>query len=512
MGKQISLLSSWGTSTPDPGQQMAPDKAATIIVAYFRGWKVRQNVVLPKQILPVLKEFLIKDPKEKLQDTARVLCRKIHAISQMAKGKGFHFDKMQKEIFPVFEGKEYKNSREIISSLDLWGELSKDGKQINLLNIFSSLRPLGEGTFRIVYRSKYIQIPLKLKENVRAVESQPQGSIRANLSKDGLLSSREELLKEALEIHRVIFNTIKNAKIVTVPIILSNSPLEMRQEWYNGDLEKALSVKKLPLKIDVPSPQKEMTFREILKILLDATESVRNFHSYQYIHGDIKPANILVKINEDNEVEGYLADFDFTGEISIQEKHKENSYAFWDLCMRKRGWKTPFCDYYGLVISLTRAVLCEISYLSVTSLSESELKRTLWRHADTFIDEKLKQPHLRFKLKLNEEMTRLKICEKIKNFTDTNELEAQHKKALEILKVELEMLETAFNLVRETLQTCSKVYEELKENGNLQLHLEKKGLAVAVDELSRKYPLADKFYSTLKTMYQRIDDAYRVYK
>ena len=73
----------------------------------------------------------------------------------------------------------------------------------------------------------------------------------------------------------------------------------------------------------------------------------------------MKPSNILITINQTQEEEparrirpltGFLTDFDFIQKIGILKKINPN-YPYWD-SLSRLGIATPFCDCYGLAISM----------------------------------------------------------------------------------------------------------------------------------------------------------------
>ena len=365
-----------------PKPKLAPTAAATKIQRVFRGWSSRQKVVLPNHILNFLKKHLCGGyDSEAILNITRGLCREINAMSlnpTAYKGKSIRLDKMapHQHPFPVFtETSKYLKPNIIQLNFDCWIDMTPDGKRIDLVIIPPKNNTIGSGTYQTTHKAQRFEIPLVLKKaekGLRNVAYKASTLKQQNIHDNkGMLKNDEErkternTILEGLTLQKTLLDNLKgvaDVKLVGLPSIRTQSNasaktddrLEMEQEWYNGDFHSAIEKMAVPLDFGETPQMKKVTLRDLLSVCLDAAKTLAAIHQLGIVHHDVKPANTLLKINKQENVEGFLADFDLTTYIGSYGGHEP--YAYWDLCAQS-GWVTPFSDLYGLTMTLGEAVL-----------------------------------------------------------------------------------------------------------------------------------------------------------
>ena len=94
------------------------------------------------------------------------------------------------------------------------------------------------------------------------------------------------------------------------------------------------------------------TLLERVAIIKDTAKGVKHIHSKSYVHGDLKPDNILVKKDELGKYKGYLADFDIVYDCDDMN-HIYNEYYG----KSHRNGPAKNSDIVGLALSLGETVL-----------------------------------------------------------------------------------------------------------------------------------------------------------
>lgn len=89
------------------------------------------------------------------------------------------------------------------------------------------------------------------------------------------------------------------------------SRLSLFYDRYDGSLDKELG---------------KFTLREQLLLARDAMMGIKVMHDEGYIHGDIKPANILYKRNNSS-ISAYITDYDFSCKIDSESQYLDQVYG-----------------------------------------------------------------------------------------------------------------------------------------------------------------------------------------
>lgn len=126
--------------------------------------------------------------------------------------------------------------------------------------------------------------------------------------------------------------------------------LEIEQEWYNKDLQHAEIDGKMPSGPIFNSDSIPLIFSVKIDVLIEQAKFLIALHKLGIVHGDIKGANILLKIFPDGRIVGNSTDCDGMrkmGKISGNLMY----YPYWDEC-RSKGYLLPSNDIQGLVMTI----------------------------------------------------------------------------------------------------------------------------------------------------------------
>jgi len=128
---------------------------------------------------------------------------------------------------------------------------------------------------------------------------------------------------------------------------------EFVQKWYNGDLKTAIS--SLPLEPHKSAYAVSITRSEKIDALIKLTETLDSCHQFGYVHGDVKPENILLEIGKNLQIKSRLSDFDFTQSIG-ENNFQTKPYIYWDDCFLN-NIVLPSADLHGLCYTIATTLL-----------------------------------------------------------------------------------------------------------------------------------------------------------
>lgn len=340
------------------------EKAATIVQKRFKGRSVRKKVALPSEILAFLnthlKTFTDENGKNiDKQALSKVMAREIAAYAEdptkrdkvrlsagdtatfvnlpstkdirltlnRAQKEGWSKEqttaalralKPEQSTLSWLRGKEPRSSRTFKSPVSFWVQKSPDGTQVELIG-----EKLGEGGLKEVFLSKPI-----LLDASRNLQASDAVLIRAKagtapheiLAGQKALGALAEQLKDQPDF-RVV-------GLLSHTDRLNQGRLEARDQRMQGDLSKLIAEQKDP--------------GQILKYLAEAATTLRYLHQNGYVHGDVKPANIM--IGQDGHA--YVGDFDTLQKYGPNQSGIATP-GFVD-ALAQKGFRSPTHDLYAL--------------------------------------------------------------------------------------------------------------------------------------------------------------------
>lgn len=319
----------------------------TQLQALIRGWQTRNEIFLPWQILPFIQNNL-KYESSVQQMIARIICIELNKICGNIgryKGKTIKLEPQSDAyIFKVPEGE--------LSSLDrpfsLCIEIDKDGNYAQLLLLPGEM--IGKGANKAVYLAHEMEFQRKLDFQQRQASYAPAIGI-VKLC---------DAIERGYAIQKEIISEVPEGKFASVPKLLQPSDqnpklnIVYKDIWYHSDLYHGIINGSIRANITNSTLYVPFRGREQLAKFVEMAKTLEALHLKGYVHRDVKPGNIFLKLDEGSKVEACLADFDFAQKMGIS--NKKGDYLYWDV-LSVNGLVFPTTDAYGLVFSMAQAFL-----------------------------------------------------------------------------------------------------------------------------------------------------------
>lgn len=337
--------------------------------AYIRGWNVRENYVLPHQILPAIQKNLQGYHSDQHFDIARVICIALRSkrlqernVVEKESKKNAYILKLPDTLSRCLDRPFHLILKKVKRTFHV--VIQHCGKFSVLGNI------LDRGNYKVICRAQtFIFSP-----------SHDNNPSLASHKFQVVIFSKDEDTLSVLRIHRKILK-IGLGHFADLPMLISSNDttFKMIQNWYNANLFSATQKKAVPIDF-MGTMTIPFTMKDILKVLVDVARSLEYQHGQGIVHRDIKMKNILIKLNDDLKVMGYITDFDVTQSFGLSDT-REN-YRYWD-CLSRLGIILPTSDIFGLAITLGESLIptFEIDGLSdYPSLLSEESNFNQWRN------------------------------------------------------------------------------------------------------------------------------------
>lgn len=355
--------------------------------AYIRGWNARNEVFFPQQILPFVQEHFATYERIDYLDLARLICCEINQISvnpRKFEGRCIQLNPSVK--YPFLKPGECL--RYLTRPFHLFIELNDDGKNIELLAAPDDL--LGKGSFKLIFGAQNMTMPREFKEDQRIVKHTLNVLAVPNIEKIEVFHKGNRMHKEILE------NVQGKFVELHVPLKPSSesSTEYYKQIWYNSDLSQASIKEFVPLNF-FPHPEHvAFTIKDKLNVFADVAKSLQAMHEKGYIHCDIKPNNLFIKLNPDQKPEGYIGDFDLSQKIGMSEIKG----VFGD-CLSANELIFPTTDILRLMFALGECFLLADHHFAfqINPLLSIHLNRAATKHCYEWVNSKDGFPYKMYK-------------------------------------------------------------------------------------------------------------------
>jgi len=193
--------------------------------------------------------------------------------------------------------------------------------------------------------------------------------------------------EDRLKIHEKI-NAIYNGDFCPQPPRLILSSIDSKKlsnncviihKLYNSDLSQAIVNKFIFHKFALENPVntqrigKEFKFDDCLFSLLQLSNFLLKLHENSLVHGNISPSTLLFEMNDPSKFHGCLGNIDGLSEAQFDEETKlswvNSQYRYWPRS-RHEGWKIPYTDNYGFVITFIESFFSDYR-IGVTKLADN---------------------------------------------------------------------------------------------------------------------------------------------
>lgn len=341
------------------------------IAARWKGVKTRNQMVTTRQMVSILQNRLLGIDPGEIKNISRALCRQINEMMEnpnQYKGRKLPLNELEKS-YPFFS-LDHQTKETFKLHFRCILEMSEDGKTLDLVIIPPNQFLLGEGTYKKVFKAQSFKISFKVE---REEQSPFTYQRKGQYSPEAFL---EAISQDSAEGRNKVGAGIEAQKklermgITGLPSLPETKPLvpgeevshplsTFRQGWYNSDLYGAMTERSVPLDFGDNPRTLPISTAHLLGAIIDVGTSLASFHRAGMVHGDVKPANILLQVSPDETtVRGVPIDFDFTQASGLGLVR--SPYQFWDkLSQEELG--THFTDVYGLGMTLGEAILPRFS-------------------------------------------------------------------------------------------------------------------------------------------------------
>ena len=410
----------------------------------------------------------------------------------------------------TFNQSKYRGKRAFLSKLpNCRLEMAPDGQTVKILIIPEAKPKIASGNYKTVKKVHRFDLMTHLKDgqrNYRHFHRALLGVRKKNNLDD--VRVKENSIKQDYNI-QLELSKLSSIRIAELPQPLfplaSQNKLkkpsyELEQKRYIADFHTALHESGVPISFS-SDEVKNITTLDKLTVLYLIAQTCFKLHNHAVVHGDIKPGNILLDLNTDGNVKPVLTDFNLCKMIGYEDF--EGEFEYWDTC-RTKGWATPFCDIYGLTISLGEIFIPNFldKIAKDRTLLNDLTKRELIISNATglFIEDYFEEEEIVKIFGSLDECSPSKCREKIEAYL--NDHFDQEDRLIDIDR-SLILLEAVLNFIFNVVDEDKKIYKFLKSNKELQEELNSTLLEQklsAVKKIEGRFSLANpnEFLSRLR--------------
>jgi serine/threonine protein kinase len=372
--------------TPTTEEQSTISSQFQKLKAIIIGQKVRKHIILPKQILPALRSQFPRNifSEEDLTKLAKIISREsIQLFQELVVRNGraktisakipYSFSIPANVTFDEATGM-YKKIHKLAPArntlihlpcdIQITMQEHKNRLRVQLLPSSKYMIRESKGAYKTLFHSTKLYISLAKPElsihslKLRSITYSPYLIFRPNthLEQEDIQKVRKGYIQ-----HQNAFDAAQNeaslpfspyTRISVAPRLLSSTLNEWEQPLYNGDLNDAVELGRVPIEPQnqESSETKELRFSDKLNIARNLISTLAFLHERGQVHHDVKPKNILLKVDKSSEqIEGYLTDFDFSE--TADHRYLSSSYHYWDT-LGNLGYYTKEGDIYGYAMTL----------------------------------------------------------------------------------------------------------------------------------------------------------------
>lgn len=360
-------------SAPPPGTP-AEEQAAKALQTQIRRWRTSQSTVYPAQISEIFSTHVLRNVSDPIDKIVLEICKRLTEITahpQDFKGRSIKF------TFPQCDSEPDSALSRFFCDLSL----SDDGTAVDVLVCNYSLPEPAQGGLKKVHAAHRFSIPLNIDDSgarrndyVRDVivnlyidtedfsESDEGSSCSSfkelqfpddDCTNDPTLMHSHDILERIQAFYPdeqlvmpQYFGRFKNSAFINT--LQGPFPSFRAEPWLNCDLQKGIS-KGMPF--DFPSkgvPKELIPIPQRIAHFITIANFINQIHAIGICHHDLKICNIALKDTPHGAVP-HLIDWDLATGFGASG-HSED-YIFWD-SLAKKGWATPFTDWYGLAMSI----------------------------------------------------------------------------------------------------------------------------------------------------------------
>lgn len=322
---------------------------------------------------------------------------------------------------------------------------------------------LDSGNENQVYRSQKFSLSVSPEGSLdiryfRMVRFIPQLGIHSNLVDSTLrINSLRRIIQQ------------KPTKINLIPrsffgIKAPYTNFQMYEEWQNSTFCGVFDKMEIPEDFYPGARMRQVSIREYFPLLIKTAKILADIHRIGLVHLDIKPKNLLVRLQEDGQLQIIPTDFTRCCSFTIGPAQEDSEYYYyWDVLRKDKGTKLPYTDWYGLIMTTADVLIPKFNELAIEGISALPRMEKHKSHAyDYFIRSYAKYLG---KLELPAEKTMHALCKSLENYLKNNSLltKTERECFYEII-YKAKAIQLTFDLLIETLKIEKKIVKDFPEH------------------------------------------------